>query len=291
MKLVVHEAVRGQIEALAQRRGGTVLLHGKAHVGKRTAALDISRRLNCAGCSDERCRSCRMALGGNHPNIIVVEPDEKGKIGIEAVHELQHALQYEQYEAAGRRVVIIVAAETLTLPAQNALLKTLEEPPAGTLMLLTAQNPANLLPTVQSRCTMLYMPLLTAAVIREQLARLRPAAAQDAEQIARLSRGAIGQAISFAEVAGERQRGEAIQKAVRAVMAAPSLFERLLAVAAVTPTEDRAEYLDELMYQVAVAARVSGGRNATEAVLHLRQRLQANVNPKTAFEALAVELT
>ncbi|HUC87416.1 MAG TPA: hypothetical protein VMR75_03830, partial [Candidatus Saccharimonadales bacterium] len=143
MRLLLHQLAEVQVEALKRTPGGTVLLHGPAGVGKLTTALEIARALNCEGCKDGSCHSCRMAAGGNHPNIMLVTPDDKHKIGVEPVHELQHSLHYRQYEATGERVVVIAGADRLTLPAEHALLKTLEEPPAGTTIILTSQYPSS----------------------------------------------------------------------------------------------------------------------------------------------------
>ena len=300
MKLLVHPLVEAQIRALVAAPGGTVLLHGPRHVGKFTAAQEIARQLNCAkvaggACTDGSCRSCRKLAGGNHPNLTLVQPDDKNKIGVEPIHELQHGLHYGQYEAPGRRVVIIRGADRLTLPAQNALLKTLEEPPSGTTIIMTAEEPTALLPTVLSRCRQLFLPRLPVKVIAEFLQRGAggAVAAAEANRLAAASHGLPGRAVTYrADADGLAQDGQRAAQ-VRRFLDAATLFERLqLAAQIASATAERADYLAELTDQVRSAARQGMPQAARQlaGVGRLQQHLQANVNPKTAFEALAVEL-
>lgn len=286
---MVHPVAAPRITALTNAPAGTVLLHGPRSVGKRTIALDIARRLNCAGCNDDSCRSCKMAAGGNHPNILVVVPDEKGKIGVEAVHDLQHALQYQQYDPQGRRVVVLAGADTLTLPAQNALLKTLEEPPADTVVLLTAEQPQALLPTVLSRCNLVYLPPVSEKQM-QQLVRGQNGA-QAASILAR-SHGLPGLAIDFSRNPESLALADETHERVEALLAAASTFERLRAAAGLADAADRREdYVRALTERVRTGARQSARFAADLAAIdRLRRRLQANVSPKAAFEALAVEL-
>jgi len=291
MKVTIHPTAAQQIEAIVARPSGTVLLHGPRGVGKRTLALEIARRLNCGGESyrDESCRSCRMAAGGNHPNIIVVMPDEKGKIGVEPVHALQHSLHYQQYEPTGQRVVVLSRADTLTLPAQNALLKTLEEPPLGTTILLTSEQPQSLLSTVLSRCSLLYVPPVPA----QQLTQfLQEAGISDAATLVEQSHGLPGRALSYAREPAASAQLREVAGEVERLLAAEGLLERLSTSSGMAAQADRRiDYLEELTQRVRRAARANVAVAANiAAVERLQQRLRANVNPKTAFEALAVEL-
>jgi DNA polymerase-3 subunit delta' len=230
-----------------------------------------------------------MVLGGNHPDVIVIMPDDKHKIGIDQIHELQHKLQYEQYATASQRVAIIARAERLTLPAQNALLKTLEEPPAGTTILLTATTPTALLPTVISRCRLLYLPPVADKVIRAFIEEAYPTA--DASVISVLSHGAPGRAVSYATDPGQVAADQVVVQEVESLLQTAGLFERLQAAARmVTAADQRDRYIAELIIQTRAQARLVANPAVLDAVERLQQRLRANVSPKTAFEALAVEL-
>lgn len=289
MKLPLHPSAAAQVDSLVARPGGTVLLHGVAGVGKHASAIEIARRLNCEGCNDASCRSCKMLAGGNHPDVVILRPDEKNKIGIEPVHELQHTLHYGQYEAASQRVVIIDGADRLTLPAQNALLKTLEEPPTGTTILLTATSPSALLPTVVSRCTLLYLPPVADSQIADFIAATYPDV--NAASIAALSHGAPGQAVTYATNPEQATVDQVVVQEVESLLQTGGLFERLQAAGRmVAATDQRERYLTELVTQARASARAAQNSSTLDAVERLLQRLRANVNPKTAFEALAVEL-
>ena len=266
-----------------------MLLHGAAGVGKAATAQEIARRLNCEGCDGASCRSCRMLAGGNHPDVIIITPDDKHKIGIEPVHELQHTLHYGQYQVSSQRVVIITDADRLTLPAQNALLKTLEEPPAGTTILLTATSPTALLPTVLSRCTMLYLPPVPDDILTDFITTTYPQV--DAAAVARLSHGAPAQAAVYAANPEQITIDQVVAQEVESLLQTGGLFERLQAATRMVAAGDqRDRYLTELVTQARASARFAQNPTVLDAVERLLQRLRANVNPKTAFEALAVEL-
>ena len=110
------------------------------------------------------CPSCRARRGDHHPDAIALKPNERGHISIEQVRAATLRLALS-HQAAHRKVVWIWAADRLVPAAQNALLKSLEEPNPGTLFFLSAQRPGALLPTVRSRCLALH---LAAAPATEQ---------------------------------------------------------------------------------------------------------------------------
>ena len=105
-----------------------------------------------------QCRHCRKVAAGIHPDVITVGrlEDDKGRtkreIGVDQIRSLS-ADAYIMPNEAQRKVYIIREAETMNIPAQNAALKLLEEPPLGAVFLLCTTNPSQLLPTVRSRCT------------------------------------------------------------------------------------------------------------------------------------------
>ncbi len=147
----------------AQRPGGRVFLFwGPRGAAKRAAAEALAEACLChRGEGGEPCRSCSSCLklgAGSHPDLLILEPESgKKKIAIDQARELIKRLTYPPLEGE-RRVVIIPDAERLSLEAANALLKTLEEPPADTLTLLTTSQREALPATIVSRCQSFLFP-------------------------------------------------------------------------------------------------------------------------------------
>jgi DNA polymerase-3 subunit delta' len=111
-------------------------------------------RINACG----QCRSCRRILSDNHPDILHIRPSGN-MIRIAVIRDLIQQLTIKPFEQ-GKRVVIIAGSDTMNMEASNALLKVLEEPPENTLLILTAQQTADLLPTIVSRCQQIrFSPL------------------------------------------------------------------------------------------------------------------------------------
>lgn len=142
------------------RRGETrhaYLFHGAPGTGRRTMALRLAMILNCQNppapdaCCGE-CRMCRLIAKTEHPDLSVVSTDTPGEIlKIDAIRDLQRTLTLTPYEA-NWRIAIILRFEETNPAAQNALLKTLEEPPERVKLFLTASAPNAVLPTILSRC-------------------------------------------------------------------------------------------------------------------------------------------
>jgi DNA polymerase-3 subunit delta' len=140
------------------------LFEGPKGLGKGTVALYLAMTLNCES-EDTPCGTCdpcRHIAAETHPDIIHLRPNAERAsrtISVEAVREVVRQTGYHHYSAK-HRVVIIDPAEAMPASAANALLKTLEEPPAGTTFVLIATHARALLPTIVSRCQrMRFSPL------------------------------------------------------------------------------------------------------------------------------------
>lgn len=137
------------------------IFYGIAGIGKYTAALAFAKALNCRELKDDfcgRCRSCDKIERQTHPDVVLVEP-EKNVIKIEQIRDLQQQIAYRPVEGAWK-TVIIDQAERLNTQAANCLLKTLEEPPDSTMLVLVSRSIAGMLPTVLSRCQQIrFAPL------------------------------------------------------------------------------------------------------------------------------------
>lgn len=133
-----------------------LLFAGPSGPGPRLVALELAKALLCptpnalGGCG--QCEDCRMLEGSFHPDLFIVEPPEEGSgvIKVEAIRQITARAGLRPLRAA-RKVFVIDSSERMNEIAQNALLKTLEEPPGDTVFILIAYAMENLLPTIRSR--------------------------------------------------------------------------------------------------------------------------------------------
>ncbi|MGB5098816.1 MAG: DNA polymerase III subunit delta' [Porticoccaceae bacterium] len=138
-----------------------LLFAGAPDIGKFHFARAFASRVLCAephGNACGRCRNCQLIAAGSHPDLVLVQPEERGKaIRIDAIRELREFCAGRPHQG-GWRVILIEPAEALNANAANALLKTLEEPGERTLLLLVSHQPGRLTATVRSRCRLLRLP-------------------------------------------------------------------------------------------------------------------------------------
>ena len=140
-----------------------------------------------------QCAVCTRIPRGMHPDVVTIEPGESGSIKIETVRDLIERAAYRPFEGR-RRVAIIDDADAMVAGAQNALLKTLEEPPSASMFILVTSRPDVLLDTVRSRCHRLrFRPLSEDDVAAALVARGRPTA--EAKTIAANAEGSLGRAL------------------------------------------------------------------------------------------------
>ena len=204
--------------------GGTLppslLFAGPAGIGKHLAALSVAQSLNCLkpskGDACGTCPACSRIARGVHPDVLFVAPNDNGNIRMEPVREVIDAAQYRPFEGR-RRVVIIDEADGLIPAAQNALLKTLEEPTPSSVFILVTARPDMLLPTVLSRCPQLRFRPLSAADIAAAL-MARGHKESEARAVAATADGSLGQALQAS--AGELVESRDIAQRVLAQAAA-----------------------------------------------------------------------
>jgi DNA polymerase-3 subunit delta' len=181
------------------RVGHAYLFLGPDQVGKTTVARAFARALVCergdgAPCGEsDACRPCRRAAESRYPDIQVISA-EKNWIQIEQVRNLQADAAIAPLEGK-RKVFVIREIERATLPAANALLKILEEPPSAVVLLLTSNRRDLVLPTVLSRCQIIGLRTLPIAQVQEALQVRWGVADDQATLLARLSGGRLGWAV------------------------------------------------------------------------------------------------
>ena len=177
------------------------LISGPAGSGKRTLARLLAAAILCKG--EDRpcgsCAACRKVLAGNHPDFITVDDPEKKTVTVDLVRDARADI-YIRPNEADHKIYLFPRAQDMGVPAQNALLKVLEEPPSYGVFILLADNPQKLLPTILSRCTELAMDALPKTVLYHALRQAYPYAEEETLRAAvNRSGGYMGQALTLIE--------------------------------------------------------------------------------------------
>ena len=197
LDLTARAAVRGSLPP-------SLIFAGPDGVGKRLAAISLAQFFNClspsAGDPESapdacgHCTVCRRIARGVHADVLLIEPGDSGSIKVDQARGAIERSAYRPFEGR-RRVVIVDDADAMEAPAQNALLKTLEEPPAASTFVLVTGRPDLLLPTVRSRCQRVRFAPLSPADIAQVLIRDHGFAEHDAHAAAALADGSLGRAL------------------------------------------------------------------------------------------------
>lgn len=177
------------------------LFLGPSSVGKKLTAISFAKAMNCAGAQEERpcgeCVSCKKIESSNHPDIFIIAPEkEGGSIKIDKIRQIIKDASLKPYEAR-KKVYIIDEAGRMTQESANALLKTLEEPPADSVIILIAEKLNDMLKTIISRSQIVkFLPMRTDG-IKKVLAEEHGCDDTSAHVMAHLSGGRLGEAIRF----------------------------------------------------------------------------------------------
>ena len=192
----LHNAV------ISERVAGAYLFTGEKGVGKETVANYFANLILCEGIDTEQtpcgtCRACRKIKNGNHPDLHFIRPDG-AQIKIDQIREMQQRIYFQPLEGI-RKIYILANTERLHEAAANAILKTLEEPPAATTLILLTENIETMIPTIRSRCQILPFYPLHAEQLTIELVEKFSIDEDTASAVAILSNGLVGKAITLIE--------------------------------------------------------------------------------------------
>ncbi|MEO8487087.1 MAG: DNA polymerase III subunit delta' [Betaproteobacteria bacterium] len=251
-----------------------LLVTGPSGIGKKILALNFAQALLCetprdAGFACGTCAGCRYVAARTHPDLRVLDlfdvDEDDGcwktvnEIGIKRVRRLTEMLEISSHRA-GRRVAVIAPAERMTGEAANALLKTLEEPPPDTTLLLVAHRPGRLLPTVVSRCLRVPAPM---PAHDEAIAWLESRGTSDASGALAEAGGAPLAALGLADAEGRAERKAWFDALAHPQRLVPIAIGARIDAAGKDQRKPRlAAGLDALVAWTADLARVSAGGSA-----------------------------
>src|SRR6266849_1299966 len=310
---------------VAQRVRHAYLFTGPEHIGKTLLAQRFAQTLLCTGGPDPNlvpqnpcgvCLSCRKVLHGNHPDVhIIARAPDKQFILIEQVRALQSDSARKRLE--GRyNIFIIQGMQEMNVQAANCLLKTLEEPEPGVVLLLTAPDPGLLLPTILSRVQQVPMQLLTTKQIKSALEDRWQVEPDEANLIAALAAGRMGWAAQAVEdedmlaerqaqletlaklsTAGKVQRFEVAQRLsadsdkVRGILELWLLWWRDMLLAA-NNCLDLIVNVDMrgLIQKQAAKIGAAESQRMVRSILGTMEALEQNVNARIALEVLMLDL-
>jgi DNA polymerase-3 subunit delta' len=300
------------------------LITGTKQIGKMQLARAFAMALNCSH-EDEaqrpcgECRSCRLIHSGNHPDILYTSRDERsGQLKIDALRDLMKLIALKPYDSR-YRIAILEGFDHAAPRAQDALLKTLEEPPPHAVLILLAEGNENIMPTIASRCQVIPLRPVPMELVKEQLIH-EGASEEDASLLARLSNGRIGWALDALRIEtvmgvrderlnalvdalnGNRLRRFAIAEELEAAhkkdhTAIPALLETWQSywrdvLLQVENSPVKPSNIDRLIEIQQLANRISPkdalrAMNATRLLLY--KTLKTNANIRMAFEILFLD--
>ncbi|MCQ2507547.1 MAG: DNA polymerase III subunit delta' [Dorea sp.] len=292
------------------------ILNGPKGAGKKYLAGLFAETLLCEkGGTDpcRQCHSCKQAESGNHPDIIRVTHEKPNTISVDDIREqINNTVQIKPYQSP-YKIYIMDQADLMTVQAQNALLKTIEEPPEYAIFMLLTENAETLLPTINSRCVMLKLRNVKDSLIRKYLIESLGVPEFKAQMCAAFAQGNLGKAIMLASSEHFNEiRDEAIQlmkyiremelhEVIRAVTNIQSykveitdyldilmIWYRDVLIYKATKEVDKLVFRDQTsaIKDQAKSCTYEGIENVLEGLDKAKARLKANVNFDLVMELL-----
>jgi DNA polymerase-3 subunit delta' len=294
MKPVLHATTEQQLAGLIRRPKGAYLFAGQTGVGRATTARWLAKQLHCGNSAG--CQTCHLIDVGNYADFITIEPGETNTIGIAQAQELLLTLSKSRIESRGVRIVVIDQAQTLTTEAQNSLLKTIEEPPNDTMIILVVSDPSALLETIRSRCETIFFAPLSDAIIQNHLEKELQAPQEQAILAAQLAHGALGLATQLVADQALYERYRALYELITGISSQSDFNRLMLAANFQDKTSDPQITIRLLGNMLQGALRQADLPNLPQAVNRLlalerfEQYRRNNVNGRAAWSRLLLEL-
>ena len=201
--IIGHEQIKEHFQkAIANNKvSHAYILTGEAGMGRKSLANAFALTLLCEKGKSEpcmECHACKQVLSGNHPDLIYVDHEKPGSIGVDDIRkQINDTIMVRPYSSY-YKIYIVEEAEKMTQQAQNALLKTIEEPPSYAIIILLTTNQDAFLPTILSRCVQLKLKPLKDFVVKSYLTEHMQIPEADADIYAAFARGNLGRAIALA---------------------------------------------------------------------------------------------
>ena len=317
-----HEQIKEYFKSALERHqvSHAYILTGEAGMGRKSLANAFAMALQCEKGGAEPCgvcHSCRQFLSGNHPDVIYVRHEKAGSIGVDDVRvQIVNDAGIRPYSSP-YKIYIVDQAELLTPQAQNALLKTIEEPPEYVVIFLLTTNSDAFLPTILSRCTVLKLKPLYDQVIRGYLIEHNKASAHQADVCTAFARGNLGKAIALSSSEEFMRLQEIVLNLMKRVMEMPvsemqaslremkdaglnirdcldfmQLWFRDILMFKATKDTSLFIFKDEYKYirEIADHSSFDGIEKILEAIDKARVRLDANVNFELAMELMLLTM-
>ena len=261
--LIGNDEVKAALRQLLSngRLPGSMLFTGEEGIGKKLFAVELAKALNCRNRQGleacDECSSCRRIsrssfpqfgkddddknrmVWGEHADLAMVRP-YKQIIRVGPMRELEREANFRPFEGAAR-IFIVEDAEYMNDQSANALLKTLEEPPPTSHLVLTTANPTALLATIRSRCQTIRFAPIPAAEIQKFLIEEKGIEKADAEVLAQTSRGSIGRALAT-DVETYRERRSTMLDVLAALTLSGDREQLLRSAEELAAAKDRDEY-------------------------------------------------
>lgn len=220
-EIVGHEPIKEHLQTAIREEKPfhAYIFHGDVGVGKETMAKTFAAGLMCQGDSEKPCGSCvscRQLESGNHPDVIWVKR-ERSSLGVDEIREqLCNSMEIKPFSSP-YKIYIVQEAEKMTEAAQNALLKTIEEPPEYGVVILLTSNLSELLTTIQSRCLTLDFRPLTTNAVEEYLTSQCQIPDYLAKASAAFAQGNLGKAMRYARSEDFIEKKDSILSLLRRV--------------------------------------------------------------------------